>query len=425
VRKGVEACDAGEKNADDGACTNACKLPTCGDGVLQPGEECDDGNPNNYDGCLTTCLKATCGDGFAGPGEECDDGNQDNSDSCVKGCKTAACGDGCVWAGMEQCDDANKVDGDGCTNACKLPKCGDAVVQQGEECDDGNQSNFDACTNACLLPVCGDGFVQAGESCDDGNKSNYDACRNTCVPAACGDGFLWIGIEACDDGNGNNADGCTNACKLPTCGDGVVQPGEQCDDGNSSNNDSCLNNCTPASCGDGWLRTGVEQCDDGNNLGGDGCLANCQLDPLNPAVQGCDNGDSNLVWNNSCYMFFIGDLDWYGARIKCIQNGGYLVQVTSSQENAKVAVFLYGYNPAWGAGTWMGLNAIGKGCEATVGCYSWDLGLLGSQSLGPWNNFSPGQPNWTGECVQFYEIDYKWNNRPCDEQKDFICERPL
>lgn len=25
---------------------------TCGDGVLQPGEECDDGNPDVSDGCI-------------------------------------------------------------------------------------------------------------------------------------------------------------------------------------------------------------------------------------------------------------------------------------------------------------------------------------------------------------------------------------
>ncbi|MGH9870017.1 MAG: DUF4215 domain-containing protein [Candidatus Polarisedimenticolia bacterium] len=28
----------------------------CGDGVVQPGEECDDGNDNNVDGCDNQCL---------------------------------------------------------------------------------------------------------------------------------------------------------------------------------------------------------------------------------------------------------------------------------------------------------------------------------------------------------------------------------
>lgn len=40
-----EECDAGPANSDTGACTLACKLPVCGDGLVQDGVEgCDDGN---------------------------------------------------------------------------------------------------------------------------------------------------------------------------------------------------------------------------------------------------------------------------------------------------------------------------------------------------------------------------------------------
>src|SRR5438105_2880201 len=45
-----------------------------------------------------------CGDGILDPGEQCDDGNFDSSDGCV-GCAFAFCGDGVVEAGLEQCDD--------------------------------------------------------------------------------------------------------------------------------------------------------------------------------------------------------------------------------------------------------------------------------------------------------------------------------
>jgi cysteine-rich repeat protein len=38
-----------------------CVAAVCGNGVIQPGEECDDGNTNNGDGCSSTCqVEAVC-----------------------------------------------------------------------------------------------------------------------------------------------------------------------------------------------------------------------------------------------------------------------------------------------------------------------------------------------------------------------------
>src|SRR5690606_4798731 len=37
--------------------------PRCGNGVTAPGEECDDGNTADLDGCTTSCALETCGDG--------------------------------------------------------------------------------------------------------------------------------------------------------------------------------------------------------------------------------------------------------------------------------------------------------------------------------------------------------------------------
>ena len=39
---GFESCDDGNDVNDD-TCRNDCVLPSCGDGVTQPGEGCDDG----------------------------------------------------------------------------------------------------------------------------------------------------------------------------------------------------------------------------------------------------------------------------------------------------------------------------------------------------------------------------------------------
>lgn len=92
----------------------------CGDGVVQPpGEQCDDGNDVNDDGCTNTCTASACGDGVEQAGEECDDANILDTDACVTGCKDAVCGDGFLHEGVEQCDDGNTDPSDGCSN-CEI-----------------------------------------------------------------------------------------------------------------------------------------------------------------------------------------------------------------------------------------------------------------------------------------------------------------
>ena len=319
VHAGVESCDDGNSNNTDG-CTNSCGLPTCGDGVVQVGEQCDDQNINNNDACLNSCRLNRCGDGFVNPATElCDDGNTNNTDGCTNLCELARCGDGFTQPG-EQCDDGNTSSSDACTNTCRLAACGDGFRQGGEDCDDGNQTNTDGCTNACKNPVCGDGIIRAGvEQCDDGNTNNSDGCVGaTCQLATCGDGFVRTGVEACDDGNTNNADACTNICSLATCGDGVVQVGEQCDDMNTSNTDGCLNTCLLPRCGDGFVRAGFEECDDGNTDNTDGCiidpgirckLAKCGDGHVQAGVEMCDDGNTmgNDACSPTCTMGVCGD----------------------------------------------------------------------------------------------------------------------
>ena len=61
--------------------------PYCGDGNLDPGEECDDGNNIDGDGCSAVCtIEPYCGDGNLDPGEECDDGNNIDGDGCNADC---------------------------------------------------------------------------------------------------------------------------------------------------------------------------------------------------------------------------------------------------------------------------------------------------------------------------------------------------
>lgn len=64
--------------------------PGCGDGVLDVGEACDDGDQVDGDGCNASCTSdETCGNGVHDPqvGETCDDGNRLNNDGCYADCQ--------------------------------------------------------------------------------------------------------------------------------------------------------------------------------------------------------------------------------------------------------------------------------------------------------------------------------------------------
>src|SRR5262245_49990316 len=60
--------------------------PVCGNGVLEPGEFCDDGNTIDGDGCNSQCAVEKCGDGILHVNEECDDGNSVDGDGCDSDC---------------------------------------------------------------------------------------------------------------------------------------------------------------------------------------------------------------------------------------------------------------------------------------------------------------------------------------------------
>ena len=219
----------GDSSSSDPSTSSSGPAGVCGDGTVDPDEECDDGNDILTDACLPTCVAAICGDAVLQTGvEDCDDANADSTDACID-CHAAVCGDGHVHAGVEGCDDANTADDDGCSADCKNESCGNGTLEGMEQCDDGNLDDTDDCTSLCADAVCGDGFVQAGaEACDDGNADDTDACVAACATAACGDGFIHDGVEACDDGNMSEADACTTTCKLPTCSD-KAQNGSESD----------------------------------------------------------------------------------------------------------------------------------------------------------------------------------------------------
>jgi hypothetical protein len=80
---------------------DAAPLAACGNGVREPGEECDLGaeNDDNRD-CTASCRNAVCGDGLIQKGvEQCDPGGKPSS--CYTNCQLAP--SGVIWSlGYEQ-----------------------------------------------------------------------------------------------------------------------------------------------------------------------------------------------------------------------------------------------------------------------------------------------------------------------------------
>ncbi len=172
--------------------------PGCGDGTVDVGEACDDGDRDSLDGCSADCEVEH--------GWDC---TTDSPSAC-----TSTCGDGLIAAGAEQCDDADTDPLDGCDGAC--------AVEPGFSCT-GEPS---VCTEGC-----GDGMKTDAEGCDDGDNDPGDGCSAACevefgwdctgtMPSVCdttcGDGRVAEGVEDCDDGDTDPLDGCDGACAVET-----------------------------------------------------------------------------------------------------------------------------------------------------------------------------------------------------------------
>jgi cysteine-rich repeat protein len=151
----------------------------CGD-IVDPIEECDDGNLVDGDGCDSNCRLTGCGNGVVTTGEQCDDGNAEAGDGCRADCTIEACGDG-ILDPLEQCDDGNQVDGDGCDVICRPTGCANGHVTSGEQCDDANFADGDCCSASCLFEPSGSaclpppGYVAA--ACDGAGT-----CVGTAIP---------------------------------------------------------------------------------------------------------------------------------------------------------------------------------------------------------------------------------------------------
>ncbi len=318
---------------------------SCGDGFVDPGEECDGSTGGetcaslghyNVVGTLTcradcfydrTSCGGRCGDNQvdAEDGEACD-GTHLNGNSCVllgyHG-GTLACAADCAGYDESDCEAAGR--------------CGDGALQgEYEECEGEDLAGATcqtlgfyrgtlACAADCTYDAggcaerCGDGVIQAseGEVCDG---SNLD--QETCETLGHNPGTL-----ACDAACAFDFSGCDGRC-----GDGVVQAGsgEACD-GANLDGETCeslgerpgtlacdtacgfdLSGCG-GRCGDGAIQAGAgEQCE-GTDLDGAtcetlgyyggtlACGADCRFDLLDCAGFGrCGDGLIQTTVEEDC-----------------------------------------------------------------------------------------------------------------------------
>jgi cysteine-rich repeat protein len=196
-----EQCDNGSANAAGSGCETTCKLtcsnaptdcaPTpCNTAVCtadhkcgttpdasKNGQACGSGLECKNGACIAP--GATCGNGILETGEECDFGAGNGPGT---GCETI-CKFSCKKS-PNTCTDAN---------ACHVaPTCETVTVngKTGQKCQTGaTKSDGAVCgtgaiclAGICKVSACGDGYRDdaRSEECDDGNVTKLDACSDQC-----------------------------------------------------------------------------------------------------------------------------------------------------------------------------------------------------------------------------------------------------
>lgn len=257
-------------NTQTQTCTSAMM---CGNSVVESGEACDDGNDTSGDGCNSSCLielgspctlnddcvstlcdttqatsvceaPLTCGNGVLESGEACDDGNNVDNDGCNSSCLVEL-GSSCA---LDADCASGRCDATQASSVCEsLLVCGNGLLEPNEACDDGNVTPGDGCTMTCLL--------ENGAECSTNTDCASNLCDSTSSPSVCepsnvcGNSVLDPG-EGCDDGNNTNGDGCTMNC--------AVELGQACTQDSQCVSSSCARNV--CSCKDNSQCASNELC---------------------------------------------------------------------------------------------------------------------------------------------------------------------
>jgi cysteine-rich repeat protein len=251
----------------------------CGNGTKEPGEQCDDGNVVNGDGCDSTCKIETA--------NEIEPNNTSAQATANGPFPTNK-----LWAG------AITPAGDVDYYEITLVKAADLKIQTFDQNGPGNCASIDtildlwASNGTTNLAHNDDGGIP-NCSLIDSNAAGFAGAKHL-LP-----GNYFVSVKAFSAGSvigGYKVQITFNAL----CGNNIVEGSEQCD-GNGG--PPCDPNCMRIPvCGDGFVDL-PETCDDSNTVNGDGCSSTCQIEGAQNEVE----PDNTIAQANASPVQVSGD----------------------------------------------------------------------------------------------------------------------
>lgn len=122
--------DPGKESTSSEETTSAVSTSTTSEESSEPTQ----GSEEGLETSSTTESSAICGNAVVEPGEQCDDGAQNSDEAaCKLDCNNNVCGDGAVLKDAEACDDGNFEAGDGCDAVCQaeaIPLCPPGTINR-------------------------------------------------------------------------------------------------------------------------------------------------------------------------------------------------------------------------------------------------------------------------------------------------------